>query len=899
MKRAILCRTLVILLCLAALALTGTADGTALPGEGSDPCAPIDFTGDGGVMLRMTDGPVGCCAYDGDGVFLSGKYASWSGVSFSLPGSWNFGDEDSAPVCRVRIDGLARQGTNVVVSLFLDDEDEPFAVKQLSAQSEEGNWREEKPVFAEIAEPLRGEHSIRFMVEDMTSPARKKSEALIRGIRFYRETLPTVYVHIDESLGSVEAMNADPDHHTRCYGSIEIRVPEGYVCEYAGEGSESYEGGWYTLEYIRGRGESTWSEAKKPYKIKLESKADLFGMGANKHWALIANFFDRSFVRNRLTYRLGEALGLDYTPRLVPVEVVINGDYQGLYYLSETVRVGDSRVAIDDLESYTAAAEGDISGGYLLSNRRPWDTEGYLFETDRSGTMTVVSPEALDDPLAGEETLREMLAYIVGYFQDAENAVFGLNGLDANGVHYTEYLDLDALARIYLIQEFSMNRDAYRTDSSFLYKPRGGKLYWGPLWDFDLDAWGGDSVETYLAEDGQAAQATEGIFQQYAWFRVLRGDPVFVEAVRAAWGGPDCDDPATLRFQLAEAIRDGGLLDRYEEELTCAAEANADLPGYTFDYLAEADWLEGPTIETDFHGEIYRLKRWIGDRMRWFDENIENLLEENARVDLTFISDGETLEIRNVVNDEPVFGFPVPEAREGRLFAGWYADAVNWDEETGEESVSPQRVVEGSSFCEDTVLTARWVGAEEVILPEAIFLAQSEAYVRNGAYVPFGCTVMPEGADDTVFYTSSDPGRAYIDNYGMLRVRDKPGDVTITAATVNGLTAEIVLHIAFPGAEDGDWSCDGEEVSEGIWSFWVDETEITMRPGEYRRVEIAFEPEIALKPDFRILNAAEDIAFMTPEGMLAARSEGTAVIFIVNDRKDEAVRLTVTVTQAP
>ena len=101
--------------------------------------------------------------------------------------------------------------------------------------------------------------------------------------------------------------------------------------------------------------------------------------------------------------------------------------------------------------------------------------------------------------------------------------------------------------------------------------------------------------------------------------------------------------------------------------------------------------------------------------------------------------------------------------------------------------------MEGSSFCEDTVLTARLVGAEEVILPEAIFLAQSEAYVRNGAYVPFGCTVMPEGADDTVFYTSSDPGRAYIDNYGMLRVRDKPGDVTITAATVNGLTAEIVL----------------------------------------------------------------------------------------------------------
>ena len=898
MRRTVFCWALALMLCMAALMLAGEAEGIALSGEALDPCAPIRFTSGGAALLQLSAGPEDCCTFGEDGLFLSGKYGSWSGVSFSLPGSWSFGDADSAPVRRVRIDGLARQGTNVVVSLFLDDEDKPFAVKQLNAQSEEKNWQEEKPVFAEIEEPLRGEHAIRFTVQDMSSPARKKSEALIRGIRFYRETLPTVYVHIDESLGSIEAMNADPDHHTQCYGSMEVRVPEGYVCEYAQEGQEDYKGGQYALEYIRGRGESTWAEAKKPYKIKLESKADLFGMGANKHWALLADFFDRSFMRNRLTYRLGEALGLEYTPRLVPVELVINGDFQGLYYLSETVRVDDSRVAIDDLENYTAE-DGDISGGYLLSKRRPWDEEGYLFETARSGPMAVVSPEKLDEPQADEDALQEMFAYIVGYFRNAEDAVFGLNGLNADGVHYTEYLDLDAMARVYLIQEFCMNRDAYRTDSSFLYKPRGGKLYWGPLWDFDLDAWGGDSVETYLADDRQAAQAAEGIYQQNAWFRVLRGDPVFVDAVRSAWGGPNCDDPATLRFQLAELIRDGGVLDRYEAELACAAQANADLPGYAFDYLAEADWLEGPLIETDFHGEVFRLRRWIADRMRWFDENIENLLDEDARVELTFVSDGETLEVRSVINDEPVFGFPMPEGQEGRLFAGWYADAPDWDEETGEEFISLQRVMEGSDFCEDTVLTARWVDAEAVILPEAIFLERSEAYVRSGAYIPIGCTVMPEGADDTVFYSSSDPDCAFVDKYGMLTVGAQSGDVTITATTINGRSDEILLHIASPGAEDGDWSCNGEEIGEAIWSFWVDETEITMRPGEYRRVEIAFDPENALKPDFRILNAFEEIACMTPEGVLAARSEGTAVIFIVHDQKDEAVRLTVTVTQTP
>lgn len=843
----------------------------------------------------QTDGTADVWEYTEHGLQISGKNHDISGKMFTIDGLLDFGDQaqKSAGVNRVRIDGLARTGTRMIVKLFLDDEQVPFAEKQLKTQSEKGNWTEEKPVFFEIEEPFFGLHTLRFSVEAPTTPDDKKAEALIRSIRFYRESIPTVYVNIDETLGSIEAMNADPVHETVCYGSLTIRVPDGYVSEYDEKEPQAYSGGEYQMEYIRGRGESTWQEAKKPYKIKLEKSEELFGMGASKHWALIANFFDRSFVRNRITYRLGEAIGLAYTPKLVPVDVVINGDYQGLYYLSETIRVEDERIGIDNLEDFTAGDE-DITGGYLLSNRRPWDTDGYPFETDRSGTMLVVSPEELSDPDVPDEKLQEMYDYIIGYFKEAENAVFGPGGLDENGRHYTEFLDLDSMARYYLIQEFSMNRDAYRTDSSYLYKPRGGKLYWGPLWDFDLNAWGGDTTETYLADNETAASSTQEIYQQYAWCRVLRGDPVFVEAVQKAWGGKENDDPAALRRQLQELVRDGGILDQYEAELGAAAENNADIPGYTFDYLAEAGDLDGELIDTDFHGEIYRLKRWIKARMDWFDDHIDHLLDENARVDLTFCSDGNILDTWSVVNGETVYELPIPESEDGRFFAGWYGDCQEYDEETGEEYTASMQYRNGSSFTEDTVLTAKWETKDEITLPEAIFLEREEAYVKTDSYKPFSCTIMPEGAETTVFYTSSDPSLAYIDQYDELCVRGKTGDVTITAETVNGLKAEYLLHIVAVEETD-DFSWDSDQISDAIYSFGVDEEEIHMKPGEYRKINITFDPEYALKPEFRILNAQEEIAGMTQEGVLVARSKGTAVIFIVNDRKEDAVRLNVTV----
>ena len=147
-------------------------------------------------------------------------------------------------------------------------------------------------------------------------------------------------------------MNASSDHSVRCEGAIEILLPEeGYLSEYGGTAP----GGSIRLDYIRGRGNSTWKyHEKKPYKIRLKTAADLFGMGESNEWALMANSTDPSLLKNRVTSWLGSRSGLSYTPQMIPVDVVMIGSESGRkelgsYLLSEQISVEPSRIAIDEL----------------------------------------------------------------------------------------------------------------------------------------------------------------------------------------------------------------------------------------------------------------------------------------------------------------------------------------------------------------------------------------------------------------------------------------------------------------------------------------------------------------------------------------------------------------------
>ena len=110
------------------------------------------------------------------------------------------------------------------------------------------------------------------------------------------------------------------------------------------------------LKQIKGRGNSTWGFAKKPYNIKLENSSDLLGMGKGKGWCLLANYADRSLLRNRIVYNLAEETGIPFTMDSRNIDLYINGDYMGSYLITEKIEIGKTRVNITDLEEATSKA---------------------------------------------------------------------------------------------------------------------------------------------------------------------------------------------------------------------------------------------------------------------------------------------------------------------------------------------------------------------------------------------------------------------------------------------------------------------------------------------------------------------------------------------------------------
>ena len=266
------------------------------------------------------------------------------------------------------------------------------------------------------------------------------------------------------------------------------------------------------LDSIKGRGNSTWKMAKKPYNLKLDSKENLFGMGKSKKWSLIANHSDLSLLRNAFVYGVAGEI-LPYSPKYEPVDLYINDNYQGSYLLTTRVEAADNRVEIENLDDANEDANPDVDfdelpicgvyGTYagLLQGTKKWvdipnDPEdisgGYLMEleiADRypaeiSGFVTDMGQPVIFK--SAEYATESEINYISSFFQDFEDGVFSEDGKNSKGVHYTEIADIESFWKFYVINEWSSNQDCGLT-STYMYKPEGeDKLYAGPVWDFDI-----------------------------------------------------------------------------------------------------------------------------------------------------------------------------------------------------------------------------------------------------------------------------------------------------------------------------------------------------------------------------------------------------------------------------
>ena len=271
-----------------------------------------------------------------------------------------------------------------------------------------------------------------------------------------------------------------------------------------------------TME-IKGRGNYTWKDFdKKPYRIKLSDKQPLLGMKKSKHFALLAHADDsKAFMRNAVGFELGRLLNMAWTPVAKPVEVMLNGEYIGLYFLTETIRVDKDRVNIVEQDDMITDSEG-ITGGWLveIDNYRD-DPHVVINEGDSRHTdmvFTYKTPEQLSN---------EQKQFLVAEMERINQLVYG----DKNSDELWQYLDIDALARFYIVQEVMDNYESFH-GSCYLYREKGEgeKWHFGPVWDFG-SSFNRDKQQLIF----------EGDVWHNHWIPEICKFPAFAQYVKTLW----------------------------------------------------------------------------------------------------------------------------------------------------------------------------------------------------------------------------------------------------------------------------------------------------------------------------------------------------------------------------
>lgn len=803
-----------------------------------------------------------------NGVMITGDVEDLQDTVFQYGDAYQFGQETADYLI---VDALAERKKNIQLAFYMDDEATPFATVSLAKQTRKEIWSTVKNRCANMEDAgITGTHSISFRV----IPAEGESGSLsfvMRSLTFMKSDIPMVDFDLDESQGTIAAMNGDDEHNTECYGNMTIHIPEGYQSEYS---DEEFTTETYELDYIRGRGNSTWSADKKPYKIKLDKKQDLLGMGKNKHWVLLANYYDVTMLRNKVTYWLGEQLGMPFTPQCEFVNVVMNGEYLGSYYLCEQVRVGSSRVDIADLEdseeTKNATDEETISGGYLLSMFPYGDEEGVSFETTHGNQFLIESPS-----FEGYEN-EAQVNYISNYVQKTEDAIYGTDFKDEDGHSYADYMDVDSAIDYYWIQEISMNGDGFGSTSTYLYKDRDGKLCWGPLWDFDYVAWG--ATEYYGNE------VSGFVHNGSTWFGRLMQDPEFYQKLVDRW-------PA-IKEKLLEAAENGGQIDQYSAKQYESQKHNYEI--WTKYSDSEDDWwwnwfidefyeddsdLDDGDVEVTYDSEVERFKSWIIERVAWIDENLESI--QNPYYSVTFMVDGEEYAICYAQEDNRLEDFPADPEKDGYTFDGWYFTYTDEDE-TYEEKITSHSEIYG-----DIVVEARWTeGVSNPADVKEIGFLRDEYYMYMEEEMDLNYCVLPFDAKDSdITWTSEDPDVVMVED-GVLYSGDTIGTVTITATAPNGVENSCKVHVV------SYW--DDIELASVVFSS----DQVTIEKGTYSKLPIVITPECSITYGFGFASSDEKIVKVNNCGYISGEEEGTAVIVVYNWYDDSLHCCNVTVVDS-
>lgn len=451
------------------------------------------------------------------------------------------------------------------------------------------------------------------------------------------DRLPTLYINTE--TGTMDKLNADKTYSES--GTYELVGTSGSTLL-----SDK-------LVSISARGNQTFRYDKKSYQIDLSKPESVLGMDESDTWILLCNVVDSSYIRNKLTYDMAAQAGMEGSPHSEYIDVYFNGEYSGMYLLTEKIEFAENRLDYDDLESANIAVNNNNLNkfpAYVLEDQEqkafhllnnPIDiTGGYLIEHDysdkytdaKSGFITESGEKyVLKNPLHASV---EEIEYISSYMQEIEDAIMAPDGINpTTGKHYSEYIDMDSWADKYIVEEISRNNGGGAT-SSYFYKPSDSvseKVFGGPVWDYDK-AYG--NFHSYNQNTRDLSYLTLHI-SYTNWFYYLYQHEDFVYTVKRNYEEKFSDYLGVMASEKIDeylsSISDSALLDNAR---------------YSYIYK-ELDYVEN---SLDYIGLAKSIRQFIQERKDFLDEvwienkNVVNLhFYENSNRTVGII-EGETLQ---------------------------------------------------------------------------------------------------------------------------------------------------------------------------------------------------------------------------------------------------------------
>lgn len=244
---------------------------------------------------------------------------------------------------------------------------------------------------------------------------------------------------------------------------------------------------------IKGRGNTTWDYPKKPYALKLDTKSEILGMPKHKRWCLLANWMDRTMIRNAVAFETARrSPALEWTPRGEFVELVLNGTHLGNYYLCEQIKIDKNRVDIEELDNTVTEGDG-ITGGFVM------ELDTYYDEPKKFRSAIRNLPWMFKDP---DDVNYAQLAYMRNYVCTMETALYDNSRFATR--EFADYMDLESFVDWWFVHELTSNREPNHPKSSYMHKDRNGVIKAGPVWDFD---WG-----TFLPANASSFTVSNAIY---------------------------------------------------------------------------------------------------------------------------------------------------------------------------------------------------------------------------------------------------------------------------------------------------------------------------------------------------------------------------------------------------